>query len=65
VYDRIVTAPEHRRRGLGRALMHALGAARRSASSTQVLVATAEGMALYGTLGWELRSLFTTAAVQP
>lgn len=63
VYDRIVTEAAHRRRGLGRAVMAALGAARRSAASRPVLVATPEGRALYAELGWTLHSPWTTALI--
>ncbi len=54
VPDRINTAAEHRRRGLGRALMTGLeqagvlGGARRA-----VLSATADGRELYRSLGWQ------------
>jgi GNAT superfamily N-acetyltransferase len=61
IYDRIVVQPDHQRRGLGRALMMALGSARRSAASAQVLVATADGQALYATLGWTIHAPYTTA----
>lgn len=57
VYDQIVTEPRYGRRGLGSAIMGALGgvAALRGISDC-LLVATAEGRALYQRLGWELRS---------
>ena len=61
VYDRIVTHEAHRRRGLGRALMAALGAARRDPSSQQVLTATDMGAALYTALGWRRYCAYTTA----
>lgn len=63
VYDRIVTDAAHRRRGLGRVVMAALGSARRSAASRPVLVATPEGRALYARLGWTLHSPWTTALI--
>lgn len=63
VYDRIVTADAHRRRGLGRALMTRLGAAREEPSARQVLTATAMGMALYLALGWRVYCPYTTAAI--
>lgn len=63
VYDRIVTDAAHRRRGLGRVVMAALGSARRSAASRPVLVATPEGRALYTRLGWTLHSPWTTALI--
>jgi len=63
VYDRIVTEPAHRRRGLGTLLMTSLATARRHQSSRQVLVATEEGRALYATLGWAVRSPYTSAVI--
>jgi GNAT superfamily N-acetyltransferase len=63
IYDRIVTEPEHRRRGLGRALMLALQGARRASGSRQVLTATAAGRALYASLGWEVHCPWSTAAI--
>lgn len=65
VYDRIVTAPAHRRRGLGGALMAVLGASRRSASSVDILTATVAGRALYERLGWRVYAPWATAAVPP
>ena len=63
VYDRIVTEPMHRRRGLGRAVMRALGGERSSAAVPQVLVATDEGRALYRTLGWTVVSAYASAVI--
>jgi GNAT superfamily N-acetyltransferase len=63
IYDRIATEPSHRRRGLGASLMQALHSARESGSSIQILVATADGRALYSALGWRTRSLYTTAHI--
>jgi GNAT superfamily N-acetyltransferase len=63
IYDRIVTEPAHRRRGLGRALMAALGEARKSPSVAQILVATEEGRRLYASLGWTVCSPYTTAEI--
>ncbi|WP_017611671.1 GNAT family N-acetyltransferase [Nocardiopsis salina] len=55
VFDRVVTDPEHRRRGLGRALMGALGRiCADQGAHTGVLVATQDGCALYGALGWSV-----------
>lgn len=62
VYDRIIVEDAHRRRGLGSALMAALGAARRDPASQQVLTATDMGAALYASLGWRLYAPYTTAA---
>jgi GNAT superfamily N-acetyltransferase len=63
--NQIETHEAHRRRGLGSLIMHAL---RENAASHGVhhgvLVATADGRALYTTLGWQLHSLFTTAIVR-
>ncbi|QNP41718.1 GNAT family N-acetyltransferase [Lysobacter solisilvae (ex Woo and Kim 2020)] len=63
IYDRIETAPDHRRKGLGVAVMAALGAARRSHASPQLLVATADGRSLYARLGWTVLAPFATAAI--
>jgi GNAT superfamily N-acetyltransferase len=62
VFDRIATHAAHRRRGLGRALMAALGARQQSAAR-RVLVATAEGRALYETLGWRVVSPYATIVI--
>jgi GNAT superfamily N-acetyltransferase len=64
IYDRIVTDPAHRRRGLGRALMLALQTTRRAPAARQILTATAEGEALYRTLGWEVLTPWSTAAIR-
>lgn len=61
VFDRIVCEPAHRRRGLGRALMAALGSARRSPRALPLLVATADGRALYESLGWTVHSPYASA----
>lgn len=61
VYDQIVTGPAHRRRGLGRVVMTALRSARRQGAGPDLLVATAEGKALYAALGWTQISHFSTA----
>lgn len=62
VFDQIVTEPDHRRRGLGRAVMHELALAAAHAGATHgALVATPDGQALYSTLGWRLVSPLTTA----
>ncbi|GHD19525.1 GNAT family N-acetyltransferase [Nocardiopsis kunsanensis] len=53
VFDRVCTAPAHRRRGLGRALMGALGRISAGQGAERgVLVATEAGRGLYGSLGW-------------
>jgi len=63
VYDRIVTEPAHRRRGLGIVVMRTLGMERRHADSKQVLVATEDGKALYSALGWAVRSPYSSAFI--
>lgn len=66
IYDRIETHPDHRRQGLARTVMHALQTLARSRGATRgVLVATAEGRALYESLGWRLHSLYSTAVIPP
>ncbi|GAA1728460.1 hypothetical protein GCM10009734_36800 [Nonomuraea bangladeshensis] len=64
VVDQVETAPNHRRRGLGSVVMRTLAthAARRGARAG-VLVATAEGQALYETLGWTLHTPMTAAVL--
>jgi hypothetical protein len=61
VYDRIETNAAHRRRGLGRAVMAALGSCRQSPAARQLLMATAEGEKLYSSLGWSRLSPYSTA----
>jgi hypothetical protein len=63
VYDRIETAANHRRKGLGIAVMSALGAARKSPISPQLLVATEDGRSLYARLGWTVIAPFATATI--
>lgn len=63
IYDRIVTAPEHRRKGLGHAVMAALHRAKQSHDSPELLVATEDGRALYTILGWRTISPYTTASI--
>lgn len=65
IFDRIFTAAAHRRRGLGRVLMAALGAIQQSGAAQRVLVATEEGRALYSALGWYVRSPYSTVAIPP
>ncbi|MEV0285824.1 GNAT family N-acetyltransferase [Kribbella sp. NPDC050820] len=65
VFDQIETDPQHRRRGLGRAVMGALStAAQYAGATTGVLVATEDGRALYSALGWTLSSPMTAAVSQ-
>lgn len=63
VYDRIVVAPAHRRRGLGRSIMHSLSSQRKSLESQPVLVATEAGRALYETIGWEVYRPYASAVI--
>jgi GNAT superfamily N-acetyltransferase len=63
VYDKIVTSPEHRRKGLGQAVMATLHRARQNSASLELLVATEEGRALYSKLGWRTISPFSTASI--
>ena len=63
VYDRIITQPDHRRNGLGSALMAALHAAKRHRDNPELLVATQDGRSLYSALGWETISPYSTASV--
>lgn len=64
IYDRIETHQDHRRRGLGRAVMNALEVLARARRATRgVLVATADGRALYETLGWQMCSPYSTAVI--
>lgn len=63
IYDRIVTAPEHRRRGLGATVMGALGRMKRNPSTPGLLVATEDGRALYEALGWRTLSPYSTASI--
>lgn len=62
IYDRIVTTPQHRRKGLGSAVMATLHQAKQSSDKPELLVATEDGRALYTTLGWRLISLYSTAS---
>ncbi|WP_077035818.1 GNAT family N-acetyltransferase [Pelomonas sp. KK5] len=64
IYDRIVTEPAHQRRGLGRAVMHALQAvAHRHGRHGGVLVATPQGRGLYESLGWQMLAPWATAVI--
>lgn len=62
-YDRIYTSPDHRRLGLGTALMERLGVSR-PAHATNVLTATAAGRGLYEALRWRVLSAWSTAGVR-
>jgi hypothetical protein len=63
IYDRIETAQDHRRKGLGVAVMVALGTARKSSVSPQLLVATGDGRNLYANLGWAVLAPFAAATI--
>jgi GNAT superfamily N-acetyltransferase len=64
IFDQIRTQPDHLRRGLGGLLMRTLEVEARERGATRgVLVATAEGRALYATLGWTVHCLYTTALI--
>ena len=63
VYDRIFTERDHRRKRLGRTIMAALSSARTSARLTDILVATADGAALYTALGWRVYSPYSSADI--
>jgi len=63
IYDRIETAPDHRRKGLGKAIMTALHRARQIEGTPGLLVATQEGRALYTSLGWRTISPYSTASI--
>ncbi|TMS00073.1 GNAT family N-acetyltransferase [Nonomuraea basaltis] len=64
VVDQVETAANHRRRGLGTVIMRTLTASAASLGARSgVLVATAEGQALYQTLGWTLHTPVTAAVV--
>lgn len=63
VYDRIVTALEHRRKGLGAVVMTALHSAKRAADKPELLVATSDGRQLYESMGWRVLSTYSTASI--
>ncbi|MBC7277288.1 GNAT family N-acetyltransferase [Nocardioides sp.] len=68
VADRIKTDPEHRRRGLGGAVMGLLVAAARDAGAVRgLLVASEMGEPLYAGLGWhaEARMVMARSATPP
>ena len=62
-YDRIVTSADHRRRGLGTAVMSLLGHSGTDRRMPSVLVATDQGRALYESLGWRVLSPYATAFI--
>lgn len=65
IIDQVETAPTHRRRGLGAAVMRALSDhAVRNGMGTGLLVATDDGRHLYHSLGWRVRSEIPAAFVR-
>jgi GNAT superfamily N-acetyltransferase len=66
VPDQIATHPEHRRRGLGQAIMGALSnAALDRGRSDAVLLASDQGRHLYSTLGWGVLTPFWATVSSP
>ncbi|MFC5822375.1 GNAT family N-acetyltransferase [Nonomuraea insulae] len=64
VVDKVETAADHRRRGLGTVIMKTIAATAASKGAhTGVLVATAQGRSLYETLGWTLHTPVTAAVL--
>ena len=64
IFDRISTDVAHRRRGLGHAVMCALDAASRTLGARRGLLgATADGYAMYRTLGWHVQAPFVSGAI--
>ncbi len=54
VVDMVWTEPEHRRRGLGRAVMSRLAEEAQKVGATRgLLAASVEGRQLYNSIGWE------------
>lgn len=64
VVDKVETAADHRRRGLGTVIMKTIAATAASKGAhTGVLVATTQGRSLYETLGWSLHTPMTAAVL--
>jgi len=63
ILDRILTHPDHRRHGLGRALVTGLGSMQRSPAAQRILAATEDGRALYTALGWRVLSPYSTLVI--
>ena len=63
IYDRILTRPKHRRKGLAQFLLTKLYAMRQLDRGPQVLVATEAGRVLYDALGWTTVSPYSTASI--
>jgi GNAT superfamily N-acetyltransferase len=62
-YDRIKTEASHRRKGLGSAVMLALGELLGERGIPEVLVATVAGRALYETIGWRVVAPYAQATL--
>lgn len=66
IFDQIITDEAHRRRGLGSAVMKLLSTEAVARGNKQgVLVASIDGLALYGTIGWTVHSPVTSAVIMP
>ncbi|MFM0730472.1 GNAT family N-acetyltransferase [Paraburkholderia sediminicola] len=66
IFDQIVTHESHRRRGLGSAIMKLLsGEAVARGKKQGILVATADGLALYSAIGWTVHSPVASAVIIP
>ncbi|MFE9750367.1 GNAT family N-acetyltransferase [Saccharothrix saharensis] len=66
VFDRIETAPAHRRRGLGSVVMATLSAQAVTRGARHgILVASPDGQALYATLGWTTAAAVVIATSRP
>ncbi|MDB5251589.1 MAG: family acetyltransferase [Flaviaesturariibacter sp.] len=64
VFDRISTAPAHRRKGLATFVVGSLAEKALAKGITKnCLVATEEGRYLYASLGWELCSFYSSAVI--
>jgi GNAT superfamily N-acetyltransferase len=64
IYDRISTEPKHQRKGLGTIVIKELEKVALSNGITKnILVATEAGRKLYGSLGWEVHSFYTSFVI--
>jgi GNAT superfamily N-acetyltransferase len=64
IFDQIAVHEDHRRRGLGRAVVGLLrNEAVKRDKKRGILVATSDGMALYSILGWEAHSPYASAVI--
>ena len=52
IFDRIITGPDFRRRGLGTLIMRALSLAQEHDVEEGLLIASVDGQELYASLGW-------------